>query len=64
MDDAYLAAGQMLRDYRGGGDMCAEIHRRAQADPQVRAMLAELRAAVKRAAEAIAAEQERRSQPR
>ena len=37
--DPYQAAGQILRDVLGGGDVFAEVRRRARRDPRLREML-------------------------
>ena len=38
-DDGYAVAGELLRDYLGGGDIFAEVRERVRGDPQLRAML-------------------------
>jgi hypothetical protein len=38
--DGYAVAGEMLRNYLGGGDIFAEVRERVRRDPQLRAMLA------------------------
>ena len=37
--DPHRAAGAMLRDYLGGGDIFAEVRERVRRDPQLRAMI-------------------------
>ena len=37
--DPYRAAGRMLRDHLGGGDIFAEVREQARRDPRLRALL-------------------------
>jgi hypothetical protein len=37
--DSYRAAGELLRDHLGGGDIFAEVRERARRDPRLRTML-------------------------
>jgi hypothetical protein len=59
--DGYAVAGRMLRDSLGG-DPLAEVRRRAQHDPVLRAMLREDAAELALAALAIEAQVEREGQ--
>ena len=40
--DPYRAAGELLRDFLGGGDIFAEVRERIRRDPQFRAMISNL----------------------
>ena len=49
--DPYRAAGQILRDHLGGGDIVDEVRERARRDPRLRAMIAHASALIAGAAD-------------